>query len=339
MTTPEALPKAALLPASAIKPVAAPAGKDTVVEVMGLSYRYGSRVALDALDLAVGRGEIFAILGPNGGGKTTLFRVLSTLVPVQQGTARIVGYDLASQPVEVRARIGVVFQAPSLDRKLTVAENIDLQGTLYGLPRQEIVRRRDELMDQFGIRDRARDLTEKLSGGLRRRVELAKGLIHRPELLLLDEPSTGLDPAARSDLSQLLKSLATGSRTTVVLTTHLLDEADTADRIAILNQGQLVALGRPDDLRAEVGGDSISLETTQPGQLAAEIQRRFGHAARVLDGEVRLEVQGGHHWIARLFEAFPGQIAAVRLGKPTLEDVFIARTGHRFWREAQEEKR
>jgi ABC-2 type transport system ATP-binding protein len=324
-------------PARATEPVAAPHVGVPVVEVAELSHRYGARQALASLDLTIGRGEIFAILGPNGGGKTTLFRVLSTLASLQQGTARIAGYDVAAQPAEVRARIGVVFQAPSLDRKLTVAENIDLQGTLYGLPRQEIVRRRNELMDQFGIGDRARDLTEKLSGGLRRRVELAKGLIHRPELLLLDEPSTGLDPAARSDLSQLLKALATGSRTTVVLTTHLLDEADAADRIAILNQGQLVALGRPDDLRAEVGGDSISLQSTQPRVLADEIERRFGHAARLLDGEVRLEVADGHQWIARLFEAFPGQIAAVRLGKPTLEDVFIARTGHRFfWRESPE---
>jgi ABC-2 type transport system ATP-binding protein len=334
MTTPEAVrpPK---LPASATKFVAVPAGKDAVVEVTGLSYRYGARVALDALDLSVGRGEIFAILGPNGGGKTTLFRLLSTLVSVQQGAVRIAGCDLASQPAEIRARIGVVFQAPSLDRKLTVAENIDLQGMLYGLPRQEIVRRRNELMEQFGVTERAQELTETLSGGLRRRVELAKGLIHRPELLLLDEPSTGLDPAARSDLGQLLKSLAAGLATTVVLTTHLLDEADTADRIAILNEGKLVALGRPDELRAEVGGDSIALETSHPGQLADDIQRQFGHAARVLDGEVRLEVPDGHHWISRLFEAFPGKIAAVRLGKPTLEDVFIARTGHRFWREAQ----
>ena len=333
MTTPETA-RLPALPASATKLVAA--GQDAVVEVTGLSYRYGARVALDALSLAAGRGEIFAILGPNGGGKTTLFRLLSTLVSVQAGAARIAGYDLGSQPAEVRARIGVVFQAPSLDRKLTVAENIDLQGMLYGLPWQEIVRRRNELMEQFGVTDRACDLTETLSGGLRRRVELAKGLIHRPELLLLDEPSTGLDPAARSDLSQLLKSLAADSRTTVVLTTHLLDEADAADRIAILNEGKLVALGRPDELRAEVGGDSIALETNQPRQLADDIERQFGHAARVLDGEVRLEVQGGHHWIARLVETFPGKIAAVRLGKPTLEDVFIARTGHRFWRETPE---
>ncbi len=302
----------------------------------GLTHRYGTRVALADLDLTIGRGEVFAVLGPNGGGKTTLFRLLSTLMPVQQGRAEVAGCDLARQPAEVRKRIGVVFQSPSLDRKLTVAENIDLQGVLYGLSGRPLIDRRDELLAQFGLADRSRELTEKLSGGLRRRVELAKGLIHQPELLLLDEPSTGLDPAARSDLWQYLKSLRDGRGTTVVLTTHYLDEADGADRIAILSAGRLVALGRPDDLRAQVGGDTIAIESPMPAPLAAAIQDRFGIKATVIDTTVRLEVPSGHQWIARLVEAFPGQIAAIRLGKPTLEDVFIARTGHRFWSERQE---
>jgi ABC-2 type transport system ATP-binding protein len=151
----------------------------------------------------------------------------------------------------------------------------------------------------------------------------------------LDEPSTGLDPAARSDLWRYLKSLRDERGTTVILTTHLLDEADAADRIAILNEGRLVALGKPDDLRAQVGGDSITIETPSPAELAAAIQRQFDIAASVLDTAVRLEVPSGHGWIARLVEAFPGQITAIRLGKPTLEDVFIVRTGHRFWCDEQ----
>ena len=305
------------------------------MEVQQLVHRYGSRTALAGLDLQIHRGELFAVLGPNGGGKSTLFRILSTLLPPQAGTARVQGYDVGKAPHEVRARIGVVFQAASLDRKLTVAENIDLQGSLYGLPRREVRRRRDELLAQFGIADRAREYTEKLSGGLRRRVELAKGLIHRPELLLLDEPSTGLDPAARSDLWRYLRSLQREQGTTVMLTTHFLDEADGADRIAILNEGQLVALGRPEDLRAEVGGDSITIESREPADLAAAIAQQFGLQAAVVDGGVRLEATEGHRWIARLVEAFPGRIASIRLGQPTLEDVFIARTGHRFWREGR----
>jgi ABC-2 type transport system ATP-binding protein len=298
--------------------------------VQDLVHRYGSRTALAGLDLEIRRGELFAVLGPNGGGKTTLFRVLSTLVPPQAGSARVLGFDLARQPHEVRLRIGVVFQSPSLDRKLTVAENIDLQGALYGLARGEVRRRRDELLAQFGLADRAREYTEKLSGGLQRRVELAKGLIHRPELLLMDEPSTGLDPAARSDLLRYLKLLQREHGTSVVLTTHYLDEADGADRIAILNEGRLVALGRPDDLRAQVGGDSITIDTREPAELAAAIAERFGMQAATVDGAVRIETPEGHRWISRLIEAFPGKITAIRLGQPTLEDVFIARTGHRF---------
>lgn len=311
------------------------------VRALGLAYRYGSRQygsrqALAGLDLRVERGEVFAVLGPNGGGKTTLFRLLSTLIPPQAGEARILGLDLRREAAAIRARIGVVFQSPSLDRKLTVSENINLQGTLYGLAGRELALRTGELLDQFGLRDRASELTEKLSGGLRRRVELAKGLIHRPELLLLDEPSTGLDPAARSDLWKHLKSLQAGQGTTVLLTTHFLDEADGADRIAILNEGQLVALGRPDELRSAVGGDSITIETPHPAELAEAIGRQFGLSVRVVESAVRLEVAEGHRWISRLVEAFPGQVTAIRLGKPSLEDVFIARTGHRFWREPHE---
>jgi ABC-2 type transport system ATP-binding protein len=337
MTITPQLPPITAPPASPPKPpaktISAPSEAPAAVTT-GLTHRYGQRAALVDLDLTIGRGEIFAVLGPNGGGKTTLFRLLSTLMPVQQGRAEVAGCDLVRQPAEVRRRIGVVFQAPSLDRKLTVAENIDLQGVLYGLAGQRLVDRRNELLAQFGLADRSGELTEKLSGGLRRRVELAKGLIHQPELLLLDEPSTGLDPAARSDLWQHLKSLRDDRGTTVVLTTHYLDEADGADRLAILSEGRLVALGRPDDLRAEVGGDTITIETPSPAPLAAAIQSRFGLTAAVIDAAVRLEVPAGHQWIARLVEVFPGQITSLRLGKPTLDDVFIARTGHRFWKES-----
>jgi ABC-2 type transport system ATP-binding protein len=286
-------------------------------------------MALSELDLTISRGEIFAILGPNGGGKTTLFRLLSTLVPMQSGRAAILGLDLARERQSIRARIGVVFQAPSLDRKLTVAENVDLQGRLYGLSGHALRKRRSELLVQFGLAERAGEMTEKLSGGLRRRVEIAKGLVHAPELLLLDEPSTGLDPAARNDLWRYLTELRAAG-TTIVLTTHFLDEAAIADRLAILSDGKLVALGTPVELQASVGGDSITIESDGAAELAADISRALNLAARELDGTIRLEVPDGHQWIARLVEAFPGRIRAIRLGKPTLEDVFIARTGHRF---------
>jgi ABC-2 type transport system ATP-binding protein len=218
-----------------------------------------------------------------------------------------------------------------LDKKLTVRENLLLQGRLYGLSGGDLKRRMELMLDRLGLANRVGELTEKLSGGLRRRVELAKGMLHEPRLLLLDEPSTGLDPAARSDLWKYLEEVRTQHGVTVVLTTHLLEEAEKADRIAILSQGSLVALGTPAELRSTVGGDAITIQTATPGDLAGRIRERFDCPVSVLDGSVRLEQPEGHTWIARLVEAFPGEIDAVTLGKPTLEDVFIARTGHRFW--------
>jgi ABC-2 type transport system ATP-binding protein len=303
------------------------------IGISGVEHHYGSRQALVDLSFDIQDSELFAILGPNGGGKTTLFRLLSTLIPLQAGCVTILGHDLTSEPAAIRASVGVVFQAPSLDRKLTVAENIRLQAALYGLRGSGLEKRLDELLCQFALSDRKHELTEKLSGGLRRRVELAKGLIHNPRLLLLDEPSTGLDPAARSDLWQYLRQLKTSQGTTIVLTTHYLDEAEGADRLAIVNEGRLVALGQPDDLRSQVGGDSITIDTRDPARLAEKIQQSAGLTARVVDDAVRLEVLNGHTWIARLIEQFPGEISSIRLGRPTLEDVFIAKTGHRFWRE------
>lgn len=315
---------------------AKPSTEQTVTAAIGISgvgYAYGSRQALIDLSLEIRTGELFAVLGPNGGGKTTLFRLLSTLIPLQTGIVEMLGHNLAREPNAIRRLIGVVFQAPSLDRKLTVAENLRLQAALYGLGGRELTKRLDELLDHFSLRDRANELTEKLSGGLRRRVELAKGMVHQPRLLLLDEPSTGLDPAARSDLWQYLRHLKTANDTTIVLTTHYLDEAEGADRLAILNEGKLVALGSPDELRSQVGGDSITIETDEPAKLATAIGQSLSLPARVVDNSVRLEVPEGHTWIAKLVETFPGQVDAIRLGRPTLEDVFIARTGHRFWKE------
>lgn len=309
------------------------AASGAAVEVDNVSHHYGSRRALDGVSLSVARGEIFAFLGPNGGGKTTLFRLLSTLIPLQQGTISLLGYDVSRQQAAVRAHIGVVFQAPSLDRKLTVAENVRHQGHLYGLSGRVLAERQSKMLARLGLSERVHDRVETLSGGLRRRVELAKGMLHRPRLLLLDEPSTGLDPGARSDLWGYLRQICDEDGVTVVLTTHLLEEADKADRLAILNAGSLVALDTPDNLRATVGGDTITIQTDDPATLAAAVERQFDVPARVVEGSVRLEQPEGHRWITRLVEAFPGQVRAISLGKPTLEDVFIARTGHRLWSE------
>ncbi|MCA9176020.1 MAG: ABC transporter ATP-binding protein [Planctomycetales bacterium] len=292
------------------------------VELTDLCHHYGERAALDGLSLTVARGEIFGLLGPNGSGKTTLFRVLSTLLPPQRGDARVLGVPLSGQTFEVRRRIGVVFQAPSLDKKLTVAENIHHQAALYGVPKSQWRERTAALLERFRLADRADERTESLSGGLRRRAELAKGIVHQPELLLLDEPSTGLDPGARADLWQCLREFRDGGAT-IVLTTHLLEEAERCDRLGILDAGRLVALGAPDELRSGLGGDSISLQCERPEELALRIERDFQLSAQVLDQQVRLECEAGHQWVPRLVEAYGAEISSVRLGKPTLEDVFI----------------
>lgn len=301
------------------------------IEISHLGHRYGDHLAIADLSLRVSAGEIFVLLGPNGSGKTTLFRVLSTLIPLQQGESNTFGFNLRFEQEAIRRRLGVVFQSPSVDKKLTVIENIYHYGRLYGVLGSELRRRADEMLSRLGLADRRNALVETLSGGLRRRVELAQGMLHRPRLLLLDEPSTGLDPGARSDVWQYLEQVRREDGVTVVLTTHLLEEAERADRIAIMHQGKLVALDTPTELQAAVGGDAITIRTADPQQLAAAICEKFACTATVVDGSVRLEQPDGHQWVPRLVEAFPDRIDAITLGKPTLEDVFIHTTGHKFW--------
>ena len=297
---------------------------DSLLVVKELTHRYGQRTALDRVSFEVRRGEIFGLLGPNGGGKTTLFRVLCTLMKPTEGCVLMNGGAID------RRRIGVVFQSPSLDKKLTVRENLIHQGHLYGLHGQSLTSRIVELLRRFGLSDRANDFVEKLSGGLRRRVELAKGLLHKPELLLLDEPSTGLDPLARRELGNYLEELRANDGVTSLLTTHIMDEADRCDRLALLDRGKLVALDAPQALKEGVGGDVINVGCANPGQLREQIEKRFGVKAGVVERTVRIERQRGHEFVPDLVEAFPGEIDSVSVGKPTLEDVFIHLTGHRF---------
>ena len=291
------------------------------VEIDGLTHRYGERLALDGVSFSVRKGEIFGLLGPNGGGKTTLFKILSTALRPTSGSARIEGVDIRDDAV--RRRIGVVFQAPSLDQKLTVAENLLHQGHLYGLMGSALRRRIDEELDRFKLADRARERVEKLSGGLQRRVELAKSLLHQPEVLLLDEPSTGLDPGARRDLWDALRSL---KGVTVLLTTHLLEEAERCDRLALLHKGKLVALGEPLALRAEIGGDVVTIRAKDADALAAAIREKLGETPQVLKGAVRLSRDRGHEFVAKILEAFPQQIESITVAKPSLEDVFLTKT-------------
>jgi len=305
------------------------------VEARSLSRSFGARAALSDVTFSVTRGEIFALLGPNGGGKTTLFRILATLLPPGAGSFSIDGLDPAAAGRDVRRRLGVVFQAPSLDKKLTVTENLVLQGTLYSLSGPSFSVRIRELLATFRLEDRAGDLVETLSGGLARRVEIVKALLHAPPVLLLDEPSTGLDPGARRDLVGLFGSLARAG-TAVLLTTHLFEEAEAAHRVGILDRGRLLALDTPAALKATLGGDVVAVEAkdeTGAPALAAAIGSHFGAEAgriTVVGPTVRVERPAAHTFVPRLVEAFPGAFKSVTLGAPSLEDVFIARTGRRF---------
>jgi ABC-2 type transport system ATP-binding protein len=305
----------------------------SVVSVRELVHRYDGRVALNRVSFEVRPAELFGLLGPNGSGKTTLFRILSTLMIPAAGHAVIMGHDVATDPAGLRRTIGVVFQGQSIDVKLTAAENLHHQGHLYGLRGAALTSRVGEMLARVGLSDRAKEKAEKLSGGMQRRLELAKGLLHHPAVLLLDEPTTGLDPGARRDLWQYLQILRDEKRVTLVVTTHLMEEAEDCDRLAILHEGTLVALGTPMELKSEIGGDVILLDARDAESLAQRMRDRFHVAAQVLEGRVRLERKNGHRFITDVVEAFPGEIDAISVSKPTLEDVFIRRTGHKFWTE------
>jgi ABC-2 type transport system ATP-binding protein len=299
-----------------------------VTERLGRSY--GEREALRDVDIRLGTGEIFGLLGPNGGGKSTLFRILSTLLAPTSGTASVMGHDVVRTPWSVRRSIGVAFQSPSLDGMLTVRENLLHQGHLYGMRGAALRRRIAEMLDLFAIADRARDRVETLSGGLARRVELAKALLHSPPLLLLDEPSTGLDPKGRRDLFEALTHARDNQGTTCFLTTHLMEEGARCDRVAILDRGRLVAWGRPADLVQEIGGDVITLVSEDPAALAQEVRERFGGEPGLEDGVVRLERERGAEVLPELLAAFAGRVKSATVARPTLEDVFFHKTGRAY---------
>ena len=298
-----------------------------MIQVSNLSHRYGDRTALAGVSFTVDKGEVFGLLGPNGGGKSTLFRILSTMMAPTEGTASIAGVDVTRDPAAVRRKVGVVFQTQSLDKALTVEENLRGQGHLHGLRGAELRNRMGHAMEQLGIAERRGDLVETLSGGLRRRVEIAKALLHRPPVLLMDEASTGLDPAARRELSRNVERLREQEGVTILLTTHILEEADRCDRLVLLHEGKIVAAGTPAALRSRIGGDVVVLESCDTAALASGIEQRFGLRPTVRDGQVLVEIANGHRFIAEVVEAFPGAVESVGLHKPTLEDVFVRETG------------
>jgi len=303
---------------------------DTAIDIAEVYHVYGERTALNGVSLQVKTGEMFGLLGPNGGGKTTLFQMLSTTLVPQKGTVRILGYDAVRESARVRAHIGVVFQHPSLDPKLTVLENLRHQGHLYGLWGQALSLRIDEALGLVRLTDRAGDRADTLSGGLQRRVELAKGILHQPSVLVFDEPCSGLDPGARRAFWDDLDVLRKARALTLILTTHFMEEAERCDRIGILDEGRLIALGAPEALKREVGQDVIVLRTPDPDGLGARLRDAQGLDVQVVGGAVRIACAEGQRLLSELYPLLREEVEAMTLSRPSLEDVFIQRTGHRF---------
>ena len=304
------------------------------VRCEGVSYSYKERRALDGVTFSVAPGEIFGVLGPNGSGKSTLFRLLSTLVPLGEGAVEVAGCAYPAQVAAARARLGVVFQSPSLDKKLRVEENLAAHGNLYGLRGAALEARIAELLERFSLTHRRRDLVETLSGGLQRRVEVAKSLVPRPSVLLLDEPSTGLDPSARRELWDYLRGLRRSESLTILMTTHFLDEAEWCDRLLLLDEGKTVALDTPDALKRQVGGAVLTIQSPRWSELAAEIERELGVRPTVRDHLLDLAVPDGQEaerdLLNRLLRRFRADIGGLTLSPPSLENVFVRLTGRAF---------
>jgi ABC-2 type transport system ATP-binding protein len=300
------------------------------VDVTDLSHQYEEKKALSEISFQVAPGEFFGVVGPNGGGKSTTFRILATLLRPTHGKVAIFGVDALLNPELVRHKIGVVFQSPGLDKKLTAQENLLAQGALYNLSGRSLKERVERSLSRMGLWDRRAERIERLSGGLKRRVEIAKGMLHEPGLLLLDEPTTGLDPLIRREVWEHLRQLRESTGLTVLVTTHLMEEAELCHRIAFLHEGKLVALGSPTALKETLGGDILTLRSPEPQVLRDLIAREFSVNVQLSDGEVRWEQANGHEWVPKLMACFGSRISSLTLGKPTLEDLFIQKTGKRI---------
>jgi len=307
---------------------------DSVIVASGLTKRFGSIEAVKGIDLDVRRGEIFGFLGPNGAGKSTTINILCTLLRPTAGTAEVAGYDVASHPSDVRAAIGLVFQDPSLDAQLTARENLQFHAFIYGVPAADRKARIAEVLEMVELSDRAGSIVNTFSGGMRRRLEIARGMLHTPEVLFLDEPTIGLDPQTRRHIWAYLRRLREEQGVTLFMTTHYMDEAEECDRIAIIDHGEIVALGSPTELKAMVGGDVVTLATADNETAANEIRTIFSLEPTADNGSLRVEVQDGAEFIPRLVRETTVPVTSVAAHRPSLDDVFLKLTGHAIRDEA-----
>jgi ABC-2 type transport system ATP-binding protein len=312
-------------------PIAAkgsPGQGHSLLEVRGLSHRFGERVVLGDLSFHVAPGEVVGLLGPNGSGKSTTFRVLTGLLVPDRGEVFLNGQPVAPGGRLLRQHMGVVFQAPSLDARLTVRENLIMSAALYGITGSVAKQRVEEHLTLVGLADRGGDRVLELSGGMKRRIELCRALLHEPSLLVMDEPTTGLDETSFRQTWARIEQLRTSRGLTVLLSTHRADEAERCDRVVVIDSGKTIAEGTPRELQRRVSGDVLSLTASDPEALCAEIEQQLGLRARVIQGRVVLEHERGHELIPRLVEALPkGRIDALSMHRPTLADVFVQLTG------------
>jgi ABC-2 type transport system ATP-binding protein len=297
------------------------------VLVEGLVKRYGAIEAVSGVDFQVNVGETFGFLGPNGAGKSTTINMLCTLAKPSAGRALVAGHDVLRERDAVRRHIGLVFQDTTLDNYLTAEQNLRLHAELYGVPREAVRPRMQEVMEMVGLWERRRSLVGTFSGGMKRRLEIARGLLHSPRVLFLDEPTVGLDPQTRSSIWSYIRELKQREEITIFLTTHYMDEAEYCERIAIMDRGRIIVLDTPAALKASVGSDRVQIETDDPDAAIAAVRELFGLEASVAEGRVTVMVPEGEHFVPRLFAELGLPIRSVSVARPSLDDVFMSYTG------------
>jgi ABC-2 type transport system ATP-binding protein len=301
--------------------------QQVAIAAEGLVKKFGEIEAVTGIDLSVRTGEIFGFLGPNGAGKSTTINILCTLMKATAGTAAVAGVDVERDPAGVRSRIGLVFQDPSLDQQLTARENLEFHAFMYNVPAAVRAQRIAEVLEMVDLADRANSIVMTFSGGMRRRLEIARGILHTPTVLFLDEPTIGLDPQTRRHIWSYLEALRDREKITIFMTTHYMDEAEYCDRIAIIDHGSIVGLGTPDELKATVGGDVVTITTADNQAAALELSERFQLAPMVDNGTLRVEVDDGAGFVPRLVRELSVSVESVAFRRPSLDDVFLKLTG------------
>jgi len=309
-----------------------------IIKVEKLTKKFGDFAAVRGISFEVKKGEIFGFLGPNGAGKSTTIGMLSTLITTTSGKALINGFDVSDETDDVRRSIGLVFQDPSLDDRLKARENLIFHARLYGLSKKEYVQRVKEVLELVELWDRKDSLVKSFSGGMKRRLEIARGLIHYPKVLFLDEPTLGLDPQTRAHIWEYILKLRESQQMTIFMTTHYMNEAEYCDRIAVIDQGKIIALDTPAKLKKKVGGDIIQLKSQDKDKLREEIKKRYGIKVKEEGESLQIEVSDGEKFLPRLFNDLNTRIDSIELRKPTLEDVFLKLTGRKIREEEASSK-